>query len=155
MARRLLNKLRRAAGLTATDWRYLGIAVFELLRARVRFGREPVTKILKELQQQSAPSQGRAGPQVNLARLSWAIGAAAARVPWRSDCLLQAMAADRWLRRYGLSPQFFLGAQIPGPGRFQAHAWLYCNGLAVTGGTGEDFTTLLEPGSSLLKVTRS
>ncbi len=104
MAGRVLHKLRRAASLSIADWRYLGIAVFELLLARIRFGLEPVTKILNELQEARPLSRESAESGIDIARLSWAIGAAAARVPWRSDCLLQAMAADRWLRRCGLSP---------------------------------------------------
>jgi hypothetical protein len=80
--------------------------------------------------------------------LSWAIGAAAARVPWRSDCLLRVMAADRWLRRYGHEPEFFLGAAKVETGQLGAHAWLRCGDVTVTGGSGKEFTELMMPPTS-------
>ena len=74
--------------------------------ARIRHASQPVGKILRELQDKRMQSDGDTRGEVDLLRLSWAIGAAAARIPWRSDCLLQAMAADRWLRRCGMQPEF-------------------------------------------------
>ena len=50
-------------------------------------------------------SYGDTRGEVDLLRLSWAISGAAAWIPWRPDCLLQAM-ADRWLRRCGMQPEF-------------------------------------------------
>ena len=47
---------------------------------------------------------------LDMRRLSWAIGVASRVVPWRSDCLIQSMAADRWLRSCGVIPKFKLGA---------------------------------------------
>ena len=63
----------------------------------------------------------------------------------RSDCLLKAMAADRWLRRCQLHPSFFLGVAKNEAGHFAAHAWLRLNGTVVTGGDGEEFVTLISP----------
>ena len=84
-------------------------------------------------------------------RLSWAIGAAAARVPWRSDCLLQAMAADRWLRRCGMQPEFFLGVTKDAGGQLEAHAWLRCGDAMVT---GADDSQLHQPyGADLARDT--
>ena len=92
----------------------------ELLIARLRLACQPVGKILRELRdrQEFDCYVGH----VSLARLSWAIGVAAVGVPWRSDCLLQAMAADRWLRRCGLHPKFFVGVAKDAFGQLQAHA---------------------------------
>jgi hypothetical protein len=72
-----------------------------------------------------------------VARISWVISAAASRLPWRSDCLLRAIAAVRWLRRLKLRPDFYLGATKDANGVFKAHAWLYCGDVIVTGGSGE------------------
>jgi Transglutaminase-like superfamily len=143
MAGRLVISLRRAAGLPVRDWHYFFIAIKELFLARIRHGTQPMAKILADLHEagMASPVHG----DVNVAQVSWAIGAAAARVPWRADCLVQAMAAHRWLRRHRCHPQFFLGAQIHRTGLFQAHAWLRCNGVAVTGGSGNEFTALLAP----------
>ena len=77
--------------------------------------------------------------------MAWAIAAVARRVPWRSDCLVQVMAGDAWLRRCGLTGDFHLGvAKDPG-GAFKAHAWLTYRGIVVAGGSGEGFENLIEP----------
>jgi hypothetical protein len=136
---------KRAASLSATDWLYFAIAVKELLIARTRYGTQPVGKILRQLQHERSQSDDSARGDVDLARISWAIGAAAARVPWRSDCLPQSMAADRWLRRYGLQPRLFVGIAKAADGQLEAHAWLVCREMTVTGGSGREFATLIEP----------
>src|SRR5262245_44559583 len=110
---------------------------------------------MQDVQMRSdASSEG----EVNLARLSWAICAAAARVPWRSDCLPQAMAAERWLRRYGMRPHFFVGVAKDAHGRLEAHAWLRCDDVTVTGGYGQKFTTFIEPvsrASAMVEIEKS
>lgn len=140
------GKLRRAAELTISDWQYLAIAMIELFIARIRHATRPASEILQQLRVEDTNSSSTlAATEVDVARLSWAIAAAAARVPWRSDCLLQVMAADRWLRRHGQQPEFFLGTRKDMTGRFEAHAWLRCMDTIVAGGSGTDFATLLEP----------
>lgn len=64
-------------------------------------------------------------------RVGWAVAAAARRVPWRSECLEQAVAAKVMLRRRGIDSTLYLGvARDP----FEAHAWLRVGTLHVTGG---------------------
>jgi hypothetical protein len=72
------------------------------------------------------------------ARVGWAVRAAAARTPWRSACLVQALAALWLLERRGLPATLYLGvAKGPqGPGGLSAHAWLRCGGAIVTGAAG-------------------
>lgn len=67
-------------------------------------------------------------------RSAWAVAVAARYVPWRSDCLVQALAARRWLARHGIESRLVIGVpQQKGP-RFEAHAWLLSHGITVTGG---------------------
>jgi hypothetical protein len=147
MASRIASAAKRAAGLSLQDWRYLAIAIKELLIARIRLASQPVGKILHDLQdERSQPSSGARG-EVDLARLSWAIGAAAARAPWRADCVLQAMAADRWLRRCAMRREFFVGVQKDGAGQLRAHAWMRSGDVPVTGANSEKFTILVGPTS--------
>lgn len=64
-------------------------------------------------------------------RVSWAVGAAARRVPWRSECLEQAIAAKAMLRRRGIASTLYLGmSRSP----VAAHAWLRVGDVNVTGG---------------------
>ena len=153
MVGQIFNKIRRAASLSLMDWTYLIVAITELLLARIRAATHPIVKILDELQKAGSKSQGGAQVDVDLVRLSWSISAAAARVPWRSDCLIKVIAADRWLRRCQLQPDFYLGAGKNQAGEFEAHAWLHCNGIMVTGGHGEGFATLISPSRILPRET--
>jgi hypothetical protein len=67
------------------------------------------------------------------------------RVPWRADCLVQAMAAQHWLRRHGLESRIAIGVRERGEGPFEAHAWLMCGDIAVTGGDIREYVPLQMP----------
>lgn len=130
--------------MSPVEWRYLARAAYELLQARVRFAMTSPGKIIKSFPEPSeAPSDVAASNVVDLALMSWAIVAVSQRVPWRSDCLLRAMAADQWLRRYGLRGEFYLGVANDPRGTFSAHAWLRCGGLTIAGGATDGFTALI------------
>lgn len=129
--------------------RYVLVAIKELALARISHATRPSSAILRELQ--SAPLR----PQLNLwddkkngelQRIAWAISAAASRVPWRSDCLLQVMAANRWLRRIGIHPQFNLGVSKDRFGQFKAHAWLTCNDVKIPKAPIDEYAIILRSG---------
>jgi len=143
----LMGKIRRAAQLTSADWWYLATATIELLAARIRLSAIAAEKILSELQAPlSAPPRQakRSLANSDVERLSWAIAVAAQHVPWRSDCFIKTMAADRWLRRHDLRADFYLGVAKNEQGVFAAHAWLRYGDLTVTGGRYDQFSTLIE-----------
>ena len=131
-----------------SDWRYLTTASVELLAARYRFSTVGAETILRELQDQSSSLPHKLtnrSAAIDVKRLSWAITVAARYVPWRSDCLIQVMAADRWLRQHDLCADFHLGvAKDPQQG-LTAHAWLCYGDLTVTGGRYDEFSPLIEP----------
>ena len=144
----LTRKIKRAAQLTLADWRYLTIATAELLAARIRLSAVATEKILRELQAPLlVPIRQPKSPLSNndVERLSWAIVVAAQHVPWRSDCLIRTIAADRWLRRHHLQPNFYLGVAIDEQGVFAAHAWLRYGDISVTGGRYDQYAKLIEP----------
>jgi hypothetical protein len=142
------RKIRRVPSLRFADWGYLAIASIELFAARIRFSIVGAETILRELQ---APlpkfnrNQREPLTRIGVQRLSWAMKVAAQFVPWRSDCLIQVMAADRWLRRRHLRPDFYLGVTKDERGIFTAHAWVRCGDITVTGGRYDRFSTLIEP----------
>ena len=143
-----MRKIRRAAYLTLSDWCYLTIASGELLAARIRFSTLTAEKILRELRAPlSALPQQQRSPlaKIDLERLSWAIAVAAQHVPWRSDCFIRVIAADRWLRRHHLRPDFYLGVAKDEQGVLAAHAWVRYGDLTVTGGRYDKFSALIEP----------
>lgn len=108
-------------------------AGFELARARFRLHRIAAGQIAS-MDDPATAAPGTA--DIELAtRVKQAIGRTARIVPWRSDCLVQALAARHWLTRLGVPTRLRLGARSSG-GSFRpdAHAWLLCGDLVVTGG---------------------
>jgi hypothetical protein len=73
------------------------------------------------------------------------INRVAARMPWRSDCLVQALAGQRWLARAGIASEIVVGATKDEAGAVAAHAWLRTHGRIVLGGDIKDYRTLLDP----------
>lgn len=67
-------------------------------------------------------------------RVAYAIPRVAARVPWRADCLVQAMAARRWLASRGIGSTIHFGVPKGKQPAFEAHAWLTVGERVVTGG---------------------
>lgn len=72
----------------------------------------------------------------------------AARVPWRSDCLVQALAGQGWLAQAGLASEIVVGTAKQADGSFHSHAWLRCGERIVLGGDITGFNPLLEPEAS-------
>ena len=66
----------------------------------------------------------------------------AARLPSRSECLVQALAAENWLRRRGVPAQLVVGVRKEGAGPLDAHSWLKAGETVVTGGDISAFATL-------------
>jgi hypothetical protein len=143
-----MRKVQRLACLGLADWRYLLIASVELLVARVNFSAVAAEKLLRELR---APLSVTSGDQktslakTDVERFAWAIAVAAQHVPWRSDCLVRVLAADRWLRRHSIRPDFYLGVTKDEEGALIAHAWLRYGDLTVTGGKYDRYSKLIGP----------
>lgn len=129
--------MRRGARVPgARDALYLLVALFELARARRDHARRPIADLLAA----PAPTRRRRAPP-DAARLAWAIEAAAARAPWRSDCLIRALAARRWLARRGCAARLHLGVAREADG-LAAHAWLTLDGRPIVGGDGAGLTPI-------------
>ncbi|MCX7675768.1 MAG: lasso peptide biosynthesis B2 protein [Alteraurantiacibacter sp.] len=67
-------------------------------------------------------------------------------VPWRSDCLVQALAGQYLLSRFGIASRIVIGARKDTHGAFSPHAWLACEGRTVTGGDVSGYEVLLGEG---------
>jgi Transglutaminase-like superfamily len=124
----LKHKLQRAWQLDARERRYFVTAAARLAAARVELSRRATRDILADLQAREAAG---------------GIAAAANTVPWRADCLIQSIAASRWLKRHGIVPDFHLGVTSGEGGAFMAHAWVELDGVVLTGGSGVDQYNLL------------
>jgi hypothetical protein len=148
MAARFAARLSRAANLTREDRRFIAIAVKELTLARLRHATTPIDVIFHDLRQrpyETVTAECAALSPTDLRRLSCAIAAAAARVPWRSDCVLQAMGAQRWMRCRLCGGDFFVSVRKDPQGALLSHAWLRRGDLIITGGADLEFEVLLAP----------
>ena len=133
-------------GLADMPWlaAYSARGLCELVRARIIFAR---------LEAKAIPARNRAAkthadPAAalaagTLARMSYVLPRISDRLPSRSDCLIQAIAAQNWLSALGASGEIRIGVENPRGGTFGAHAWLVCDGHVVTGGEIDRYDLLL------------
>ncbi len=128
------EKLRRFAGLeTADKWLFLR-AVAALGAARIGLAIVPFERRMARWpDRESEDINGSPDPEL-LRRVAFAVTSAAANVPWRSDCLPQAIAARALLKRRGYVPTIHLGVERLGDDALAGHAWLTCGNAVVIGG---------------------
>lgn len=107
----------------------------------------PFRKLAPLLGKKSSPEKEQpyhSSHHTRLSHISSAILSAAAYSPWRTQCFEQALAARLMLRFRGLATTVFFGvSKSKKKGNFNAHAWLQCDGLTITGGKQvEQFTVI-------------
>ena len=118
--------------------------LFELIRARLIFA---------NLKAKAIPARNRASQEsenaekviapAQLARIAYVLPRISDRIPWRSDCLVQAIAAQNWLSAIGEASEIQIGVEHPADGAFGAHAWLLCKEQVVTGGDIDRYHLIL------------
>lgn len=64
------------------------------------------------------------------------------RLPWRSVCLHEALAAYFLIRQIKLPTTFYFGMNRKGGQGLGAHAWIRCGEWYITGGNGVDQTVV-------------
>jgi hypothetical protein len=133
----MMHKLQRFSALSAADkWLWLR-AVGWLAIARIQLIAMPFDRLVARLSAGAEMGSANADPEL-LRRVRFAISAAAANVPWRSDCFPQAIAARAMLKGYDYCPTIHLGIERAGDNTLLGHAWLTCGDEVVTGGGGLD-----------------
>jgi hypothetical protein len=81
----------------------------------------------------SVTRRKKRGPTVS--NCVWAVKAAAKRLPWRTKCIEQGLAAQRMLRQTGVDAVLHYGARHdPHSGRLEAHVWVSVAGETIIGG---------------------
>lgn len=122
-------------------WPAIVRTIGELAYARYRHGKLPVQDLLISQEDcDRAPVSMQNTPNADFVRLlARLIPRVARRMPWRSDCLVQAMAARHWLASKGVSSRLHIGSRKGAEKGFEAHAWLTVGDLVVTGWDIENF----------------
>ncbi len=124
----------------AADLRAIPVASVELAWARLRLAFLRSSDLGAQVDLGTSPRHASAERlPAEVARVAFLIPRVAARLPWRADCLVQALAARRWLARLGHQTTLSLGSRRGAEGQFLAHAWLEWEGLVVTGGDVSDY----------------
>ncbi|MEE4200912.1 lasso peptide biosynthesis B2 protein [Erythrobacter sp.] len=140
-------KRKGAPGWRDAPWLFAyGVrALASLARARWTFRRVDAQTILarNEAAADRAKAGGEGAISQERARIAFVLPRIARRLPWRSDCLVQAIAAQDWLASHGSAGIIHLGVEKPAGGEFGAHAWLVCDGEVVTGGDIARYELLL------------
>ncbi len=128
------------------DWMDLAVAIVELGIARVRIATADRRSLL---QPRTTVSNRGANSFGRVERVRVAIARASHRLPWRADCLVQALAARHWLGRLGVETSLRIG--VPGKRRdqFEAHTWLMHGEIVITGGDIDDYVALGSSTSSI------
>jgi len=122
---------------SAPKLRLLGAALFWLGVARICVTLLPFRHTVRLLGLRPGESSA-ALAETDLdsaSRIAWAIAAGAARAPWSSTCMVQALAASVLLHRAGIARTLHLGvARDPASGDgFAAHAWVSVGAEVVVG----------------------
>ncbi len=153
---RWLRDIKAVIGLSPSTWLDLLRATCELALARYRLGTQPPKHLLQRARQLGQPTtMPPRETHAIAARVAFAIPRVAARLPWRSDCFIQAMAAQRWLQSKGIPSALMIGTRKDEDGGFQAHAWLTCNDQIITGGDISGYVPLVTPETTLPPASRS
>jgi hypothetical protein len=131
----LASDLRKAGGRSPQTLADLLRAVAELAFARLTLRMVPPARLGLMDSEVAGAGEGLTPRQgLHLDRVAYAINVMSLRVPWRSDCLVRALAARRWLALGGVSSRIAIGARHDEDGAFMAHAWLTVGERIVTGG---------------------
>ena len=139
----MASVVRRLAGLDGRTIADLARAAFELGLARLRLKSRHARALITAPATETMSLDRR---QVALIeRVAFAIPRVAARLPWRADCLVQALAARRWLGHLGITTTLTLGVPRDKPAEFEAHAWLTAGTRIVTGGDISGYVPLVRP----------
>lgn len=127
----------------------LGRAVWELALARLAHAYLSPRAIAKRNRLSGATRRGPSGDADAVGQdidiIAYVIPGVARRLPWRADCLVQALAAQRWLRARNIGSCISIGVDKPAGGQFGAHAWLTVGDRVVTGGDITSFGEILGP----------
>lgn len=141
---KLLGKFFR---LPPAERRLLASAAFQLSLIRAGLALLSFDDLRARLARAAKPA-GNPGPpdEISVERVVWAVTVAARYLPLSLACLPQALAAHVLLGRRGYPSEIRFGVAKDPAGKFEAHAWVECQGRVVIGGAGlERYTPLMDP----------
>lgn len=105
----------------------------------------PFNKLRKRMGKQKTESPEEVEREIyRIAKqVGWIVIQAARYTPWESKCLVQALTAQRMLKKKGISTTIYLGVKKDKNNSMLAHAWIRCGSYTVTGGSNKDEYTVV------------
>ena len=147
----MFRRLRQFAALNANEkllilhaWWLLGY----IRAATLSIPFKHLTASLQHHRQKVSPVSLDSKELEQAARIGKLVSTASKYTPWHTPCLTQVLVVQRLLCRRGIPGQFYLGVRKGGAKTgesddLEAHAWLQCDNLIVSGGVGcQDFAVL-------------
>jgi len=129
-----MNRVRQFADLLPRERSLLLNAVLLVAALRVALWTMPFRAVRKLWAGRAATSANLEAMPVK--RLSWAVQAAARRIP-AASCLTQALALQYLLARAGHAAELHIGVAKDPVRGFQSHAWVEYRGQILLGDNGE------------------
>ena len=118
--------------LSLEDFFFLCLICTSLLVARGVFFFQPAETLIATLRKTDAGDTPPSKKERDyISRLSRGMAMAAARLPWRTDCLIQCLAAKWLLRRKNIPSQFFLAIDKVSKTEISAHAWVKIGNVSI------------------------
>lgn len=100
---------------------------------------------------EETPFEIELGEYKNIKKIAWAVGIVSKYTPWESKCLVQALTAQKMLKRHKISSTLYLGLSKDGTDSLKAHAWIRCGQAIVTGGCNKSqFTEVAKFGFMIM-----
>lgn len=118
-------------------------ALVRLAGARLAFARLAASDIPARNRVAAAAEIAETADERLADRIGFVIARLSKRLPWRSDCVIQAIAAQDWLAELGMASEIRIGVERPEDGPFAAHAWLVRKERVITGGDIARYSLLL------------
>ncbi len=141
----MLRKIKKFSKLSAQERNLFLEAYYTLGIMRAAVLSLPFKRLVRSLEHRSKKGKlaelGEEEKKTALA-VGKAIEHAAAHTPWESACMIQALTAQRMLKKRGVSGVFYLGV-AKDKKKMKAHAWSQCGDVFVTGGTGHEAFTVV------------
>lgn len=68
-------------------------------------------------------------------KIAWSVNAVGRHSPWKKKCLAKSITAQKMLKKRGFASTLYLGLKKAGDHSGEAHAWLRCGHIILTGGS--------------------
>lgn len=125
-------------------------ALIDLARARVALARlrpgliERRNRAAQQVPVRPAATARGREPAIR-AWIGFVVPRVATRLPWRADCLVQALAGQSWLAREGIASRIVIGVckESGAQARLESHAWLECADAVLIGGPIDRYTPIV------------